>query len=350
MGPNFLKIQEVNKKERLQYIDALRGVAMLMVVFAHVEIYSFFGFQTETTLTKIISMIHMPLFFFISGFCVYKRERRCRLAKIKGDFLRLIIPALIVGLIYTDFRVNSFLADNMKAGYWFTISLFEMLLIYYILSNVMRNDRKLFIISIWVLAIIFYVVRIPLRWSDIATQIIDYLSLFQTFSYFLFFCLGITVAKYKNEVNSIIINESFRAVILSIIIVLLFIFCNIIPVYSVDTFLWRTLTTLVGTLIGLFSTLMMYILFKSVIQFNNQNILHKSLIVLGNNTLAIYLLHYFVLPSLPMFGKFLNNNPSVVIELFLGLSVTVMVIVFSFAIKKIIMLSPFLGKVVLGDK
>jgi hypothetical protein len=51
-----------------------------------------------------------------------------------------------------------------------------------------------------------------------------------------------------------------------------------------------------------------------------------------------------------MFGKFLNNNPSVVIELFLGLSVTVMVIVFSFAIKKIIMLSPFLGKVVLGDK
>ena len=126
-------MQEVNKKGRIQYIDALRGFAMLMVVFAHVEIYSFFGFKADTPLTKIISMIHMPLFFFISGLCVYKRKRRYRLAKIKGDFLRLIIPALIVGLIYAEFRVNSFLADNMKAGYWFTISLFEMLLIYYIL-------------------------------------------------------------------------------------------------------------------------------------------------------------------------------------------------------------------------
>lgn len=94
----------------------------------------------------------------------------------------------------------------------------------------------------------------------------------------------------------------------------------------------------------------MYILFKSSIQFNNQNILHKSLIILGNNTLARYLLHYFVLPSLPMFGKFINNNPSVVVELLLGLSVAVVVIVFSFVIKKIIMLSPFLGKVVLGNK
>ena len=343
-------MQEVNKKERLQYIDALRGVAMLMVVFAHVEIYSFFGFETDTTLTKIISMTHMPLFFFISGLCVYKSERRYRLTKIKDDFLRLIIPALIIGLIYTDFRVNSFLADNMKAGYWFTISLFEMLLIYYILCNLMRNDKKIFIISLWSMAVVFYIVRIPLRWNHHSMLIMDYLSLYQTFSYFLFFCIGVTVAKYKNEVNNIIINKLFRTFIISVTIILLFIFFKIIPLYSVDTFLWRTLTTIVGTLIGLFLTLMMYILFKCDMSFNNQNLLHKSLIVIGNNTLAIYLLHYFVLPSLPMFGKFLNNNPSVVIELFLGLSVAVMVIVFSFAIKKIIMLSPLLGKVLLGNK
>ena len=115
-------MQEVNNKERFQYIDALRGVAMLMVVFAHVEIYSFFRFGADTSLTKIISMTHMPLFFFISGLCIYKVDRKYSLTKIKNDFLRLIIPAIIVGLIYTDFRINSFLADNMKAGYWFTIS------------------------------------------------------------------------------------------------------------------------------------------------------------------------------------------------------------------------------------
>jgi fucose 4-O-acetylase-like acetyltransferase len=56
------------KKERIQYIDALRGFTMLLVVFAHVETFSFQYMENATFLGEFFKLFRMPLFFFISGF------------------------------------------------------------------------------------------------------------------------------------------------------------------------------------------------------------------------------------------------------------------------------------------
>lgn len=55
-------------KERIQYIDAMRGFAILLVVIAHLVQYNFEDAFHNDIFNTIYSF-HMPLFFFISG-CV----------------------------------------------------------------------------------------------------------------------------------------------------------------------------------------------------------------------------------------------------------------------------------------
>ena len=48
-------------KERVEYIDVARGIAMLLVILGHCN-------QTvDCTLNRFILSFHMPLFFFLSG-------------------------------------------------------------------------------------------------------------------------------------------------------------------------------------------------------------------------------------------------------------------------------------------
>ena len=53
-------------KQRLEYIDALRGLAILLVVFMHVPQYGF-GLSIGGYYMELASLLAVPLFFFISG-------------------------------------------------------------------------------------------------------------------------------------------------------------------------------------------------------------------------------------------------------------------------------------------
>lgn len=67
-------ITENVNKGRIQWIDALKGFAILLVVFAHVaeRYYKFDLVPTAThmfkTIYNVVYSFHMPLFFIISGF------------------------------------------------------------------------------------------------------------------------------------------------------------------------------------------------------------------------------------------------------------------------------------------
>lgn len=66
------RMNKIAKSDRLGYIDCIRGLMMLMVVFHHIETFSLFQFSYETEIAKFFQLFRMPMFFFISGFLAFK--------------------------------------------------------------------------------------------------------------------------------------------------------------------------------------------------------------------------------------------------------------------------------------
>ena len=88
--------------KRVEYIDALRGFTMILVVFSHINIFSLD--ITNSFVNSIFVSFFMPLFFFISGFVGFKLmvwDKNTYLAMTKNKFLHQLVPTLILGIIYT---------------------------------------------------------------------------------------------------------------------------------------------------------------------------------------------------------------------------------------------------------
>lgn len=128
--------------KRIEYIDALRGFTMLLVIFSHVELFGFGLLPEQSALNTLFIKFRMPLFFFISGFLVYRVGTiwtgNYYLSVVQKKLFAQIVPTLIFGLLYTYLiqhqNILTFIAHPLKMGYWFTISLFEILVIYYTIN------------------------------------------------------------------------------------------------------------------------------------------------------------------------------------------------------------------------
>ena len=80
MGFQLEKSGEIDNK-RIEYIDILRGIAMILVLIGH----------NDTILTNYIYSFHIPLFFFISGL-TYKGNSVSLKEVIKKRFRNIVIP------------------------------------------------------------------------------------------------------------------------------------------------------------------------------------------------------------------------------------------------------------------
>ncbi|MDD2961600.1 MAG: acyltransferase family protein [Muribaculaceae bacterium] len=143
---------EAIKQQRIKYFDLLKGIAIFMVVMGHVLTMCIRGIDSAF-LFKLISEIHMPIFFFISGYLTYKiGYQRPNITK---RFKQLIIPFFVVSALWIWYfpysHLESPISSNLidmyfsywKDGYWFTLCLFEMFLIYYPLSIILSKTKRL---------------------------------------------------------------------------------------------------------------------------------------------------------------------------------------------------------------
>ena len=121
---------------RIQYIDALRALAIFLVVVGHIYLFGFgyYGADYGSSYCQYIYQFHMPLFFFISGFVLCKENKTWGLLDLKkvavGKFLPLVVTPLIfmtvVSYAYGHNILDS-LSDPSKYGYWFTFTLYAFL-------------------------------------------------------------------------------------------------------------------------------------------------------------------------------------------------------------------------------
>ena len=126
-------------KERLNYIDWLKGIAIISVVMGHVTGFDFLSLEnsSKSFLNRFITSIHMPFFIFLSGLVVsYRFESitsTCKKLFIKARVL--LIPIILVGIPYAlwrGFTLYEFITSPMKYGYWYLLTLFELYILLYL--------------------------------------------------------------------------------------------------------------------------------------------------------------------------------------------------------------------------
>lgn len=129
-------------KARVEYIDSMRGVAMLMVVIFHV---SYGCFHSENIITSVsCAQFQLPLFFMVSGFFAGKIVENTFVKVLKDKFCTLVVPALLMLLLYCmtmNIPYLSALKKMLKDGYWFTLVLYEFVVIFAFSALITKKIR-----------------------------------------------------------------------------------------------------------------------------------------------------------------------------------------------------------------
>ena len=136
----ILKMNIEIQNGRILWIDAARGIAILLVILGHC-----IG-SLDDPGNKVILSFHMPLFFFISGFWARKEKEFLDylLKKVKG----LLVPTITLGVFDTLVDLVSgeinreTLADNFFG--WFLLVLFYVSIIFYIIQK-LGFEKKMYI-------------------------------------------------------------------------------------------------------------------------------------------------------------------------------------------------------------
>ena len=187
---------------RIPYLDCIRGFAMLLVVYCHVSAVSF-GIPEKTGFCyDTVSLLHLPILFFLSGFLMYREERFGKESRFPFRFLgkkakELIIPALIFVTVFAVWKhrsLDSVVFSQFKAGYWFTPFLFLFMLLYlagyFPLKRFLSGKnaaRVLFVIAVAVSFVPTLLDILCPEWTSSRTAAA--LS-YQNFKYFQFFAFG----------------------------------------------------------------------------------------------------------------------------------------------------------------
>jgi fucose 4-O-acetylase-like acetyltransferase len=341
--------------KRIEYIDAMRGVAILLVVTGHVIFFSFHNSFENVQMMRLWQILNagleVPIFFFISGFFSYKpvEPRGDKIMNFIGQkFKALVIPATAFMLFFCWLhRINLIQAviDPYKAGFWFTFSLFEIMLLYLGMNYVAKLLRIKKSIDIFIVVYgCFFTCMGLIIGKYFQTSAISGAFNLTHLTYFIYFILGALSKKHFKKVSPL------SPPLLTIAILLYF----TLSIYSFggNEVIW------IGPSLGAYmiflnvcGLIILLAAFQRYSSWSTSSPIGRFLQYIGRYTLDIYFIQYFALPSnLFMVGNFFNENPNPTIEYILAVAIATITIILSLLIGKLMRLSPFIAHWFLGVK
>ena len=349
------------EKQRIEYLDAMRGFTMILVVFSHVLMCSFLKpAHSGFSFNDIFVTFRMPLFYFLSGFLMFKSSRfnslKGTIDFIKQKFVVQIIPTLIFSLAFCLVFAKTYgglLNDTAKHGFWFTYTLFFYFLIYAIgdwfIGKICSGKAKLTIGilgAIAVYALSKYSLSNACPWHG--SHLYNWIGL-NNLQFFLFFFFGATVKRWFNEFQTILDSKQWMASILSTFIVLQLIL-QVPSCRTAITNISYSVYSLLKSVSGFFGITIVFTFFRKYQDaFSKENRIGRALQYIGTRTLDIYLLHLFLIyVNLAPVGQFFATYHNPVLELFAGLAGALLVIGLCLVISNIIRCSDFLAKYLFG--
>lgn len=343
----------------------LKGVAIFLVVMGHV-ITMCIREVDSTPLFKFLERIHMPLFFFVSGWFTYKlsAEWRIILPHIGQRALRLVLPMVLVSSLWIWYFPHSGLqspisstfpdlwADVNKNGYWFTLVLFLLVIIYIPVAVLLQRCRSalssvLVVAAVWAILLVLNAYVVPVN-------IGNYFSLNHIVLFFPIYIFGVLAHRYRDGFYSLVHNTWTATIALPVFVVAMYMLCwywefglQGIPMMLVYAVLYIALSLIVYPLFEEWGTRAFAPDASPV-----TNRIARIWEYLGNQSLGIYLLHYFFLfhmgdvlrPTLIQLN--LSLVPMALVSAFAAACI-ILVVLF---VIKVISFSRLWGMILLGNK
>ena len=223
-------------KERILYFDLLKGTAIFLVVMGHALTMCIRDIDAAP-LFKIVSQVHMPIFFFVSGFLAYKDG--FAMPKLGKKVSQLLVPTIVVGTIwffvfpstkiesplYTT--VEGMLLDPWKNGYWFTLCLFELFLVYSAIAWVLRRIAS-GLLKLIVVCVGYFALFLLSKCSILTGG--DPLSLTLTTQFYPVFFMGVFAHRHIDTYNNITTGDKAYYPIAWLVL---------IPLYYLASYPWE---------------------------------------------------------------------------------------------------------------
>lgn len=337
--------------KRIEYIDALRGFCMYLVIYAHICGYGY-HMDNVHSFHHILVNFYLVLFFFVSGFVAYKKDVQWTGSTLgtllRKKFVQLIIPSVVFCFLFCIYDHHSYnpLWHVSTSWYWFTVQLFLFFLFYYLTMMVTRNTsentKDLSLIAVAVILYLFSFSHVLFERTQAGATLFSYLGM-ENWRLYIFFCIGVLMRKHIEVVKRWINNPIAMAA---------FVILFFMMVFFADRITHRLLEIIKSLIYGSVSIMVIFAFFyKYQSSFSQDRTLGRVMQYLGKRTLDIYMIHYFLLPfRLDMMGQWFTNNPNPTIEFFITTAIAAMVIALSIVIGNIIRLSPTLSHYLLGGK
>ena len=335
--------KEMEGKARLDYIDLLKLIGIMMVLTLHVPLLAF-DFMSKVTVGKMIQYAFrlvaegVPLFMMVNGFLLLKKKE-CDLRKhvkkmlsILRVFLIWAVILIVVGALTQSpvekltlsSVVNYVLATNVGSKYtgvlWFLQNLLGVYLIFPILFKAYSEDFKLFRYFFYI--VVFYAVgldTLELLRDYIAANQVDpsllnnimfFASRFNVLGdpwYLYYFMLGGMIWHYKD----FIIEKRILFIVLGALSWGLAWTYGLIMSFSIGSVYNEAFNY--GSI---FMTMFLIGLFALTCNYKKKGFIGNLISSMGRNTMGIYLTHYIFIFVIYRFFMLDTHLPLVRLVLF----------------------------------
>ncbi|MGM9852639.1 MAG: acyltransferase family protein [Muribaculaceae bacterium] len=344
-------------KQRLVYFDILKGMAIFMVVMGHVLTMCVREID-RAALFKFLGEIHMPLFFFISGWFTMRISDDGRIVRprLSKRFTQLLVPMVVMSSLWIWYFPHSGLQsplnstfqglwlDEWKNGYWFTMTLLEVILIYTLIVPLLNRCRGLLLSSALIMAVW---AALLVLCEVLPAEFLGVSSFRLTARFFPVFVAGALAARYKDGFEKLCAKGSTVTVAFIAGAALLYFICW--P-WEFKTLTEGQLGELTVTVARSIFHILLAILAISLVRTWGDTVFTCPWQYMGRKSLAIYLMHYFFLFPVGVCRETLVSMGLGFTPLFVFSAVSaICIIAVTLMVEYIVSKSPLLSAVLIGN-
>ncbi len=320
---------------RLEYIDILRGFAIITVVMGHIIQYNIHGIAASACFDFIYSF-HMGFFFFISG-CTASLSADKNVWDNFYSFLykkccQLLVPFIVWGLViysivnsvhYSDIpcRFVEIFSQPDNQSPWFLLYLFCIQIVFFVCCALSAKSR----IKYARLFVLFTSIPVVFTVLFLKNKFVTPYFVWISPDYLLLFLLGFLVQTYTNNDNRV------KYVVL---------LCSIAFIYyapQYDFYHYSSQMRIIKIIVSISFSFAVFYVAKFAFSESGEWT-RKILRILGTNTLEIYVSHYYFVQFYPqpwIDAGLINVIPLLVLVFLISIPVSLFIVKVACVFKKV---------------